>query len=206
MAPIHISREPSMTATDDNTALLIIDVQEGLDEPGLGARNNPAAESNMARLLAAWRARHRPIFHVRHMSTEPDSPLRPERPGNAIKREVAPIGAEPVIRKSANSAFIGADLRERLRAARIESLVIIGLTTDHCVSSTARMASDLGFRTIVVADATAAHERLSYDGARHSAETVHQLALANLHQEFATILTTDQVLGMDSVRFEFLCV
>ncbi len=197
MASIHITREPNMPAINDETALLIIDVQEGLDEPRLGARNNPTAESNMARLLAEWRARNRPIFHVQHMSTEPDSPLRPELPGNAIKREVAPIGDEPVIQKTVNAAFIGTDLRKRLRAKRIESLVIIGLTTDHCVSSTARMAGDLGFRTIVVADATAAHERLSYDGARHSAETVHELALANLHQEFATIATTDEILGMD---------
>jgi len=100
-----------------------------------------------------------------------------------------------VIEKQVNSAFIGTELRERLEAAGVKSLVIIGLTTDHCVSSTARMAGDLGFRVIVVADATAAHERLSYDGARHSAETVHELALANLHQEFAKILTTDQLLS-----------
>ena len=186
-----------MTATNDQTALLIIDVQEGLDDPRLGRRNNPAAERNMARLLAYWRARSRPIFHVRHMSTEPDSPLRPELPGNAIKREVAPIGREPVIEKQVNSAFIGTDLRDRLEAAGIKSLVIIGLTTDHCVSSTARMAGDLGFRAIVVADATAAHERLSYDGARHPAETVHELALANLHWEFAEILTADQLLSAD---------
>ncbi|MYE26222.1 MAG: cysteine hydrolase [Chloroflexi bacterium] len=186
-----------MSATDDHTALLIIDVQEGLDEPRLGARNNPGAESNMARLLAEWRSRRRPIFHVQHMSTEPDSPLRPERPGNAIKREVAPIGGEPIIQKRVNSAFIGTDLQERLEAARVHSLVIVGLTTDHCVSSTARMAGDLGFRATVVADACAAHERLSYDGALHSAEIVHELALANLHEEFATILTTGQVLGRD---------
>ena len=186
-----------MTISGVNTALLIIDVQEGLDEPRLGRRNNPEAESNMARLLEEWRARGRPIFHVQHMSTEPDSPLRPERPGNAIKRDVAPIGGEPIIQKRVNSAFIGTNLHERLEAAGVHSLIIVGLTTDHCVSSTARMAADLGFRATVVADATAAHERLSYDGAHHSAETVHDLALANLHQEFATILTTDQVLSRD---------
>lgn len=150
MASDKIGEDPNMTATDDRTALLIIDVQQGLDEPRLGRRNNPAAERNMARLLAYWRARSRPIFHVRHMSTERDSPLRPELPGNAIKREVAPIGPEPVIEKQVNSAFIGADLQERLEAAGSETLVIIGLTTNHCVSSTARMAGDLGFRAIVV--------------------------------------------------------
>lgn len=184
-----------MTRIHDNSALLIIDVQAGLDEPRLGRRSNPAAESNMARLLAEWRARKRPVYHIQHMSTEPDSPLRPGLPGNVIKRIVAPIAGEALIQKRVNSAFIGADLRERLEAAGIDSLVIVGLTADHCVSSTARMAADLGFRAIVAADATAAHERVSYDGSRHSAETVHELALANLHAEFATILTTDQILG-----------
>lgn len=186
-----------MNSANELTALLIIDVQEGLDEPRLGRRNNPEAERNMARLLAEWRARGRPIFHVQHMSTEPDSPLRPELPGNAIKREVAPFGGEAVIQKQVNSAFIGTDLQERLEAAGVHSLIIAGLTTDHCVSSTARMAGDLGFRATVVADATAAHERFSYNGAHYSAETVHELALANLHDEFAAILTTDQVLGID---------
>ena len=180
-----------------NTALIIIDVQEGLDDPRLGQRNNPMAERNMARLLERWRRLGRPIFHVQHMSTEPHSPLRPELPGNAIKSIVAPAGNEPVIQKRVNSAFIGTDLEERLRKAGINSLVIVGLTTDHCVSSSVRMAGDLGFKAVVIADATAAHEHHSYDGQHYSAETVHRLALANLYGEFATVLTSDQALGTD---------
>ena len=133
---------PAITA---KTALLLIDVQEGLDDPRLGPRNNPDAEANMARLLADWRAHKRPIFHVQHMSTEPESPLRPELPGNAIKAIVAPQGDEALIRKNVNSAFIGTDLEARLRAAGIDTLVIVGLTTDHCVSTTTRMAGNLGF-------------------------------------------------------------
>jgi nicotinamidase-related amidase len=110
-----------MLSITNNTALIIIDVQDGLDEPRLGKRNNPNAESNMARLLAEWRAKGRPIYHVQHMSTEPNSPLRPELPGNAIKRIVAPQGDEPVIQKTVNSAFIGTDLEDRLKKAGIES-------------------------------------------------------------------------------------
>lgn len=178
-----------------NAALIIIDVQEGLDDPRLGARNNPDAETKMARLLAEWRRRNRPIFHIQHMSTEADSPLRPELPGNAIKAIVSPQGDEPVIQKSVNSAFIGTDLERRLNAAGVEKVVVVGLTTDHCVSSTARMAGDLGYAATVVADATAAHERRSYDGAHYPAAIVHALALANLHREFATVLTTEQVLA-----------
>ena len=178
-----------------NTALIIVDVQEGLDDPRLGARNNPDAESRMARLLADWRLRNLPIFHIQHMSTEADSPLRPELPGNAIKGIVAPQGDEPVIQKSVNSAFIGTDLEGRLNAAGVQQVVIVGLTTDHCVSSTARMARDKGYETIVVADATAAHECRNFDGAHYHAEIVHALALAHLHGEFATVLTTEQVLS-----------
>lgn len=181
--------------TTPTTALLLIDIQDGLDEPRLGKRNNPDAEANMARLLAAWRAAGRPIFHVKHNSTEPNSPLRPELPGNAIKHIVAPQGDEPIIEKRVSNGFVGTDLEARLRAAGIERVVVVGLTTEHCVSSTARMASDLGFTTLVVADATACHDRQGYDGAYYPAETIHTLALIAMQDEFATIVTTAQVLG-----------
>ena len=176
------------------TALVLIDVQLGLDDARLGRRNNPGAEANMARLLQCWRGLDWPVYHIQHMSTEPDSPLRPELPGNAIKSIVAPMAGEPLIQKQVNSAFIGTDLERRLRQAGIESLALVGLTTDHCVSSTARMAHDLGFAVAVIADATAAHEHRSYDGRQYSAQTVHDLALANLHGEFAAVMTTAQAL------------
>jgi nicotinamidase-related amidase len=184
----------AMSSVTAATALLIIDVQDGLDEPSLGPRNNPEAESNIARLLAAWRAHQRPIVHVQHMSTRPDSSLRPGQPGNGLKRQVAPQGDEPVIQKTVNSAFVGTGLEQRLRAAGIQSVVIVGLTTDHCVSATTRSASDLGFTAYVVADATATFDRCGPDGTRYPAETVHAVSLASLHDEFATVLKTDQLL------------
>lgn len=180
----------------DNTALIIVDVQDGLDDPIHGKRNNPDAESNMARLLAEWRTRGRPIFHVQHMSVNPNSTLRPDKPGNAIKRIVAPQGDEPVIQKTVSNAFVGTNLENCLRNDAIESLVIVGLTTEHCVSTTARLASDLGFKTVVVADATACHEHTGYDGLHYPAEMIHLTALVSLQDEFATILNTDQVLNM----------
>jgi nicotinamidase-related amidase len=184
-----------MTALTDKTALIIIDVQDGLDDPSLGRRNNPDAENNMTKLLAAWRTNRRPIFHVQHMSTRPTSTLRPDHPGNAIKRIVAPQDDEPVIQKTVNNAFVGTDLELRLRKAGIESVVIVGLTTEHCVSATARMAGDLGFKTIVVEDATACHDHTGYDGVYYPAETVHAVSLVSLQNEFATILKTDQLLN-----------
>lgn len=176
-------------------ALLVVDVQQGMDDPRYGARNNPAAEQRIADLLAAWRRAGRPVIHVQHLSLHPHSPLRPDAPGNAFKREALPLPGEPVFRKHANSAFIGTGLEEHLRARSIESLVVVGITTDHCVSSTARMAANLGFTVTVVDDATATFERRGPDGAHYSAELMHRTALASLHEEFATVRNSRDLLA-----------
>ena len=81
------------------TALLLIDIQQGLDDPCWGERNNPGAEGNIAALLVAWRETHRPVIHVQHMSRRPTSPLRPGEPGNAFKSEAAPLPGEPVFQR-----------------------------------------------------------------------------------------------------------
>ncbi|WP_395646452.1 cysteine hydrolase family protein [Terricaulis sp.] len=177
-----------------NTALLIIDVQKGFDEPYWGARNNPQAEQAIAMLLKQGRANKLPIFHIKHNSRFSKSPLHPSNPGNAFKDETAPRDGEPVIGKDVNSAFIGTDLEAQLRAAGVEEVVIVGLTTPHCISTTARMASNLGFRTIVVSDATAAHAGKGPDGQPIDAETMHYHALAALNGEFAKIVTTEELL------------
>lgn len=176
------------------TALLIIDVQKGLDDPSLGKRNNPQAESNMALLLSQWRKRRLPVVHIRHCSVEPGSPLRPGLPGNAFKEEVQPLPGEKQFDKSVNSAFIGTGLDEYLRDQGISSLVIVGLTTEHCVSASTRMASDLGFDATLVADATAAFEHQGHDGVLYSANDVHNINLASLNGEFCSIRSTEEVL------------
>jgi nicotinamidase-related amidase len=175
---------PSLPA---NAALIVIDVQQGFHDPRWGQRNNPQAESRVAALLAAWRRAGAPLFHVRHASQRADGAFRQDGPGFAFKPEAAPLAGEPVITKQVNSGFIGTDLEQRLRAAGIDTVVLCGLTTDHCVSTTARMAGNFGFTTYVAADATATHERSGPDGQRFSAEQMHATALASLHGEFAQV-------------------
>jgi len=182
-----------MTQLPQSAALIVVDVQEGL-AAATGRRNNPQAESNIARLLAAWRSSGRPVRHVVHDSTEPESELRPGLPGNAIQAAAAPESNEPVYRKNVNSAFIGTTLESDLRQDSIDTLVIVGLTTNHCVSTTARMAGNLGFTTFVVSDATAAFARAALDGTMRPAEVVHSGALSDLHEEFATVVDTADVL------------
>lgn len=185
-----------MTQLADNAALIIIDVQQGFDfHTAYGMnRNNPEAEANIARLLDAWRSTKRPIFHIKHNSTEADSALRPGQAGNDFKMEVAPQGDESVIGKTVNSAFIGTDLEQRLRDANIQQLVMVGLTTNHCVSTTTRMAGNFGFETYIVSDATAAFDRHGIDGTVYDAQLIHDTSLANLNGEFATVVTTDDLL------------
>ena len=182
-------------SADASPALLVIDVQQGLDNPRLGPRNNPDAEKRIADLLAAWRAAGRPVIHVQHMSVEPNSLLRPGLPGNAIKKEALPIAGEPLFQKNVNSAFIGTDLEKYLRSHGIENLVMVGLTTEHCISSSARMAANLGFNVTVVADATATFGRRGFDGTHYSAELVHGVELASLKGEFATVRNSSEVLA-----------
>jgi nicotinamidase-related amidase len=184
-----------MKALPRNAALLSIDVQQAFNDPSWGRRNNPDAERNIAALLAAWRNTARPIFHVQHRSASPTGLFRPGTPGYLHKPEGQPLAGEPVIVKSVNSSFIGTDLEARLRAAGIGVLVIMGLTTDHCVSTTTRMAGNFGFETYFVADATATFERTGPDGRHFTAEQMHDTALASLHGEFATVVWSEDVLA-----------
>ena len=180
----------------DRPALILIDIQQGFDEVDYwgGHRNNPKAEENAARLLRFWRQHRLPLFHIKHNSTNPRSPLVKGQAGNEFQDLVKPMEDEPVIEKNVNSAFIGTDLQQQLDRHAIKTLVIVGLTTDHCVSTTTRMAGNLGYDTFLVSDASATFDKVGTNGKRYSAELMHETALASLHHEFATVVETDELL------------
>ena len=155
-----------MKLREENTALLLIDIQKGFDEEDYwgGNRNNKDAEQTCAMLLDKWRTLDLPIFHIIHSSQNPISRLHKSHPGFEIKDEVKPIAGEPVIEKEVNSAFIGTDLKERLEKNNINKLVIVGMTTNHCISTTTRMAGNLGFDALLISDATATFDREGVNG------------------------------------------
>lgn len=180
------------------SALILIDFQMGFEDPVWGDRNNPQAEANAARLLAAWRTSSAPICHIRHISTEAGSPLGPG-PGTDFKAQVAPLYGEPIFDKSVNSAFIGTGLEDHLTDCSIGDVVICGLTTPHCVSTTTRMAANLGFAVRLAHDACAA---VSANADTSWAEglpamdpqAIHDTAVSHLHGEFARAMTTAAIL------------
>lgn len=179
-------------------ALLLIDVQQGFGKQYWnywgGNRNNPNAEAVCGRLLTHFRGKQLPIFHIRHNSTEERSKLCPDHAGFAFCDEVVPLCGEPIIDKTVNSAFIGTQLDDKLIALGVKRLVIAGLTSSHCVSTTTRMAGNLGYTVYVPSDATATFDRVGADGERYEAELVHEISLANLHKEFCTVMTADEIM------------
>lgn len=179
------------------TTLIVIDVQKGFrdEEYWGGNRCTPDMEQNITMLLKAFREAHLPIIHVKHDSTDPDSLLHPSNAGNEVEDYAKPLATnnESLLHKSVNSGFIGTNLEERLRVQNTSTVVIVGLTTNHCCETTARMAGNLGFNVLFVRDAIATFD-CHFEGKTIKADDVHFNSLASLNEEFATIATSKEIL------------
>lgn len=181
-----------------NTALLLIDFQKGFTQEVYfgGHRNNRDAEEKARQLLDLFRDRDWPVIHTRHDSTFANSPLRPGQEGNEFHPRLQPLPNELVVPKTVNSGFIGTNLKEWLDRKGIRRLIIGGLITNHCVSTTARMAANYGYEVVIVSDATATFDRKGVNGETFKAELVHQVSLASLQEEFGSVLTTKAVIEL----------
>lgn len=177
------------------SALIIIDMQQGMSTPAAGRRNNPAAEGLIADLLTAWRSAEAPIVHVRHISRTPGSPFWPGQPGVCFQTALTPMVHEHVVEKNVPDAFINTALERWLRIRGIDQVVIVGVSTNNSVEATARTAGNLGFRTFVASDATFAFDKKDFNGILRSAEDVHAMALANLDGDYATVLPVASIVN-----------
>jgi nicotinamidase-related amidase len=170
------------------SVLLIIDMQVGMTWPDPQSRNNLQAESVIAALLEDWRRRKETVVHVRHISRTVGSPFWPGQPGVDFQPPFAPLPGEHVVEKHVPDAFVGTGLEGWLRARGHSVIVIVGVSTNNSVESTARTAGNLGFKTYVVADGTFAFAKADFNGVHRSADEVHAMALSNLHGEYATVI------------------
>lgn len=181
---------------DSRTALVIVDVQRGFDDAAYwGPRDNPQCEEHVAAMLGRWRQARRPVVFVRHDSLDPRSPLHPGQPGHAFK-DVVTGTPDLLVSKSVNSSFHGTpDLHAWLRQEDISSIVICGITTNHCCETTARVGGNLGYDVRFVIDATHTFDRVGPDGTAFTAAELSRVTAANLHGEFATVVRAADLLG-----------
>ena len=177
-----------------NDPLIVIDMQKAFFDPALGNRNNPQAEENIEKLIVHWRERERPVIFVQHISQNQNSFFYYEKEGSEFMDFIKPLEDDIVITKSVNSAFIGTELHSILTEMESKHVVIVGLTTNHCVETTTRMAGNYGFNPILVSDATATFDRNGLNGEAFPAELIHAMTMANLNEEFAMIADTETVI------------
>lgn len=183
----------------DNSALVVIDAQQGVDVlqhwgGKTGRRNNPSAEQNIGAILGAWRQHGLPVFFTAHDSIEASSPLKLSLETGRFIRGLEPRPGEPVVAKTANSAFLGTSLEISLRRRRIHRLLFAGFFTNFCVETSVRMANNMGFDTYLAHDACATTNRIGLNGEDYDPELVHELSIASMHREFCTAISTKDAL------------
>ncbi|MCF6523713.1 cysteine hydrolase family protein [Streptomyces sp. JJ36] len=188
----------------EHAALVVVDVQKGFGDPVnvSRGRNNPAAEGNIAALLEVWQNTGRPVVLVRHDSREAGSPLRPGGEGNDFQDFVAErrgkgAGPELLVQKSVHSSFLGTpDLREWLDRQGIGQIVVVGIQTNGCVETTARMGGNLGYDLLVPLDATYTFGEAGPDGEWMTAEELARATAVSLHAlGFARVVRTAEVVA-----------
>ncbi|MBD0707584.1 MULTISPECIES: cysteine hydrolase family protein [unclassified Streptomyces] len=184
-----------------NAALVVIDVQQGFEEEYWGRRDNPAAEGNIAALIDLWQETGRPVVFVRHDSVGAGSPLRSGYEGNAFKdfveeRRGKGDGPELLVTKSVNSAFYGEpSLDAWLKGRDIGQIVIVGIQTNMCNETTARMGGNLGYEVLFPLDAMHTFDLAGPFGWSQSAEELTRATAVSLHGgRFARVVTTEDVL------------
>lgn len=186
---------------DERTALLLIDVQKGVDDTlyyggPSGRVNNPEAKVNIRKALQTWREKGGKVAFTQHDSIEDGSPLKLSLESGQ-QLDGMEIGPDDIaVSKSVNSGFIGTSLELDLRRSGIQRLCVVGFFTNVCVETTVRMAGNMGFDTYLVHDACSTMNSIGLDGTDYDPELVHNMAIAGLHGEFCTAITTQDALGL----------
>lgn len=184
-----------MDDLETNAALVIIDMQKGMNDPRLGRRNNPDAELRIQALLDAWRQSHRPVVHVRHLSRTPGSVFWPGQPGCEFQEALAPLPHEHVVEKNVPDAFIASGLERWLHVRGIRQIVVAGVITNNSVEATARSGGNLGFAVTVPRDGCYTFDQTDLDGHLWRAEEVHAMSLSNLAMDYARVVGVEDILN-----------
>lgn len=181
----------------ENAALIVVDVQVGFDDPKFAEiKNNPLADQNIEAIIKVWQRAGRPIVVVQHNSESSAEVLHPSNPGNSLKPYIKVLKPALTISKTVNSAFYGTpDLDQWLKASGIHQIVIIGIQTNMCCETTARMGGNLGYDVIFIPDAMHTYDSAGPDGVVVTADELTRATVASLYDgEFAKIYYTADLL------------
>ena len=176
-------------------ALLVIDVQDSFK---VGARwnqrNNPLFESNLKRLVDAFRASGQLVIYF--LTNDADEHFNAKSPAYRVMSFIAPTRDEPVIHKYSYNCFTTTNLQALLLRNGVRTVTITGIKTEQCCETTARVACDLGFSVDYVTEATLTFpiDRPNGRGVLSTEEIVERTECV-LRDRFARIRTVDEVIA-----------
>jgi nicotinamidase-related amidase len=194
-AAVAVQTKPTEASVGTDTALVVIDIQNFYFEGGLIPLTRPQEAAGQAkRVLDAFRAKHLPVIHVRHVPQSVS--IVDGEPADAqyrIRPIVAPTAGERVVTKRFINSFRETDLLDYLKGQGIKKLVIVGMQTHMCVEGASRAAADLGFEVTVLHDACATRP-LEFNGHTAPAIDAHTTALATIKNSYGRVISVDDLL------------
>lgn len=193
LLPIEKIKKLEKISFSKKSILIVVNAQQGLLDSTQEGRNNSAAEKNITRLLELWRRNKKKVFHIQHISENPNSIFFKNSKGCEFLPTCTPESGEAIIQKTKSSAFSETELEAQLINLEPENIVLVGFTANECIDATAKDAAVLGFTTFVVGDATAMFDMRGPDGKLIKAERLHKLTLANINAYHAKVIQTDDI-------------
>ncbi|WP_218919573.1 isochorismatase family protein [Pandoraea vervacti] len=178
------------------TALVVIDFQNEYFTGRMPIPDGALALANTQRLLALADRTGMPVFQIQHIAPGGAAVFALDGKTVDFAPGATPRARDTVLQKTSVSVFASTDLNARLKAARVDTLLIAGLMTHACVAGAARDAVPLGYRVVVASDASATRDIVRADGSRVGHAALHRAALAEIEDTFGDVMTTDRVLAL----------
>ncbi|MHC3122679.1 cysteine hydrolase family protein [Acinetobacter sp. GN11] len=177
-------------SSNSKSALLVIDMQNGLFSAQFKPHNAQLVLSNIFSLIEYCRLNETPIIFIRHVG-EKDTPLDPNGPNTQIIKELSVNpNADTVIEKMYPSSFKNTALKEVLEKLDVDEIIITGMKTEYCIDTTVRAASEYGYKLILISDAHTTTDSV----ALNAQQTIdhHNQILSNA---FAKLKTTEEFIS-----------
>lgn len=192
-----VGAQPAVGLESATTALLVIDFQQEYFEGGKLPIPDGRAALDQARRLTDFADRHGiKVFHIQHAGANGGPLFAADGESMAFHRDILPQPHHEQLRKTTASSFASTDLHARLQDHGIKTLILCGLMTHMCVSTTARDARPLGYQVIVAGDACATRDIEAWDGGIVGHAELHRAALTEISDSFGEILRTADILAL----------